>query len=1064
MAISHEEPHLNRSEKQSVIGRVRSERVDLARVLKKHIGIRRIVEELYPDSAHFIFELLQNAEDTGSTEVDFVLTNDGLSFEHNGGPFTERDILGITDVGEGTKFDDVDTIGRFGVGFKAVFAYTESPRIWSPTYSFQIDELVLPSLLDDRSELNGNTRFEFPFNNPKKPKDVAFREVEDGLRALAESTLLFLNHLQSVSWKIGDREAGAVLRIAHTENHIEVLKETNGSTTASSHYLRFTKPVEELLKETQHKVAVAFALEFLPDSKSFDQSLPIAKQMRISPVQGEVAVFFPAEKENSGLRFHLHAPFVPELSRASIKDTPANEPLFEQLARLAAISLHEIRDFGLLTADFLSVLPNKQESIPDRYEAIRKRIIHAMDTEALTPTHDKFHAPAKFLLQAKASLKSLLSENDIEYLVDYDDKAPRWAVGSTQKNNNIDRFIDSLAIRNWGMDEFVQMLVDLASDETRYVLHAPYVVQGPDSEFMAWLSAKPVEWHQQLYALLFSELAPEGELYQLNDCQIVRLFDGSYSVGSKSFFPDDGDQGDSALPCVAVETYSTGRSKTQQHNSRKFLEEIGVRVVGEAEQVELILQQRYSYESEIPDNKTYRKDFRRFVALLEKEPTTANLFNGHFVFKSEDTKCGTPDQWRTPNEFYLDTPYMHSGLSAYYKALDDKAKKFALDEALYKNVGVSLKKIAAFAKAVGAISELPVSTCSCYQNPEWSYLSQVGGERHTSPIDQDYEIKGLADLLKTPTLALSMLVWQAMAALPKDGRYLVATYRRNASAGSRQAASSLVHVLRAAAWVPQGENSFVRPAEASRELLPAGFPFDLGQRWLKPVKWGEEIIKRSEQQRGKETSARELGFSDLLSLERARRFAALPLEDQERFLTELERNTDLELPDHSPSNPDRRAARVGEMAAEAPERSTEKRTRSVSVGRDEVKAEAAQYLQQQYSVEGEVICQVCKKQMPFKLDDGTSYFEKVEFLPELSRRHHQNYLGLCPNHAAMFKHANGSKDLMLAMFSEGRGNELEVVLAQKDATVYFTKTHIADLKKIIEIEANEGLKFRLISH
>lgn len=1049
MTIGHEAPHPDISEKQSVIDRVRSKRVKLAWVLKNHTGIRRIVEGLYPDSAHFIFELLQNAEDTGSTEVDFVLTNDGLSFEHNGRPFTELDILGITNVGEGTKSDDVDTIGRFGVGFKAVFDYTESPLIWSPTYSFQIDELVLPSLLNDRSNLNGKTRFEFPFNNAKKPREVAFKEVEDGLRDLAESTLLFLNHLQLISWKIGDSEAGAVLRTAHSENHIEVLKETNGAKTASSHYLRFTRPVEGLAKQTQHKVAVAFALEFLPDFKSFDLNLPIAKQMRISPVQGEVAVFFPAEKETSGLRFHLHAPFVPDMSRASIKDTPTNKPLFEQLAGLAAISLHEIRDFGLLMADFLAVLPNKQEFIPARYEAIRKSIIHAMNSEALTPTHDKLHAPAGFLLQAKASLKSLLSEKDIEYLVNYDDEAPRWAVGATQKNNNIDRFLASLAIRDWGLDEFVELLTDRSSAGTRYVSHAPYCVQGPNSEFMDWLASKPIEWHQQLYALLFSELAPKGELYRLKGCQIARLFDGNYSVGSECYFPDDGDQDDSVLPRIAVEAYSTGRTMTQQDNSRKFLEDIGVRIVGEAEQVELILQQRYTREADRPDKKIYLKDLKRFMSLVEKEATQSSLFRDSYIFE-----CAG-NQWCMPSQVYLDEPFADTGLSAYYEVQKVDAQLHSLSE-FYREVGFSAKKISAFAKAVGVKAELSVISRVCQNNPEWAYLRQVGGKRKTRfTVNRDYDIPALEDLLTKPSLMLSKLVWRTMSSLPNDGRHLVAIFQRNASAGVHKAASALVHVLRNAAWVPQGSGSFVRTAEASRDLLPDGFPFDPGQRWLKAVKWGEEIIKRTEQQREKETSAKELGFSDLLSLERARRFAALPLEDQERFLTNLERKTDLELPDRSPSNPDRRAARVGEMAADAPERRTEERTRSVSVGREAVKAEAAQYLEQQYSVEGELICQVCKTQMPFKLDDGSSYFEKVEFLPDLSRRHHQNYIGLCPNHAAMFKFANGSKDLMLEMFSEIRGNELEVVLAQKDATVYFTKTHIADLIKIIEVERNK---------
>src|SRR5258708_992403 len=125
----------------NVIEQVRRDREDLARVLKKHTGIRRIVEDLYPDSAHFIYELLQNAEDTGATEANFILSRDSLIFEHNGRPFEKKDIYGITDIGEGTKVHDDDKIGRFGVGFKAVFAYSETPHIWSPTFSFKIENL-----------------------------------------------------------------------------------------------------------------------------------------------------------------------------------------------------------------------------------------------------------------------------------------------------------------------------------------------------------------------------------------------------------------------------------------------------------------------------------------------------------------------------------------------------------------------------------------------------------------------------------------------------------------------------------------------------------------------------------------------------------------------------------------------------------------------------------------------------------------------------------------------------------------------------------------------------------
>jgi hypothetical protein len=641
-------------EDEDLISEVRRDREDLARVLKKHNGVRKIVEDLYPDSAHFIYELLQNAEDTGATEAGFMLSGTGLVFEHNGRPFENKDIYGITDIGDRTKAEDDDKIGRFGVGFKAVFAYSETPHIWSPSYSFKIEHLVLPSAIAPSRDIGTRTRFEFPFNNPKKPAEQAHKEVGEGLRGLAETALLFLSHLQCVRWRTSAGESGQIMRIQHADHHVEVLKESSSEATSSLHFLKFDQPVPGLEKQ---RVAVAFALDFLPNVKRFKADEPLAKQFRIAETRGSVAVYFPAEKESSGLRFHLHAPFVPELSRASIKETPANRPLFDQLAELAASSLHDIRDYGLLTAEFLAVLPNRQEQIPPRYEGIRKSIILAMNSQPLTPTHDKSHAPARYLLQAKASLKDLLSEYDIEYLVDYNDEPPRWALAATQKNTNTDRFLASLAIKDWGIAEFTKLILDKTSETVFYSY-----TKEPEPEFMDWLAAKPVEWHQQLYALLYSELAPEGGLYRLKNCRIVRLSDGSYSTGGKCFFPDEGGQDDKVLPRVAASVYSSSKSKTQQHNARKFLEEIGVRVVGEAEQVEVILNQRYTREAEIPDEKTYLKDLKRFIDLVEKEPDCAKLFKGYYIFECEG------DQWCQPSQVYLDEPFLETGLRAYYKA------------------------------------------------------------------------------------------------------------------------------------------------------------------------------------------------------------------------------------------------------------------------------------------------------------------------------------------------------------------------------------------------------------
>lgn len=84
------------------------------------------------------------------------------------------------------------------------------------------------------------------------------------------------------------------------------------------------------------------------------------------------------------------------------------------------------------------------------------------------------------------------------------------------------------------------------------------------------------------------------------------------------------------------------------------------------------------------------------------------------------------------------------------------------------------------------------------------------------------------------------------------------------------------------------------------------------------------------------------------------------------------------------------------------------------------------------------------------------YFEKVEFLEELGNRYYQNYLTLCPNHSAMFQHANGSRSVLTQKFNALVTQRLEILLAQQGVTLSFTKTHIADLKQVVKIDDNRS--------
>ena len=72
----------------------------------------------YDKRTHFIYELLQNAEDAlrrrqnwnGSRSVSFDLSTAELAITHYGEPFDERDVRGVCGIGKSTK--SVTAIGK----------------------------------------------------------------------------------------------------------------------------------------------------------------------------------------------------------------------------------------------------------------------------------------------------------------------------------------------------------------------------------------------------------------------------------------------------------------------------------------------------------------------------------------------------------------------------------------------------------------------------------------------------------------------------------------------------------------------------------------------------------------------------------------------------------------------------------------------------------------------------------------------------------------------------------------------------------------------------------------
>src|SRR6516165_5585847 len=181
----------------------RAASADYAKIREENIArygwdtaVLDLLGQLYSERTHFIFELIQNAEDAGATELAFDLFGDRLELRHDGRPFTEADVRGVCGVGQSGKSGDLTAIGKFGIGFKSVYAYTRTPSIHSGDEHFRIEHYVRPAAeLEAAAGPPTETLFVFPFDHDTVPAEVATREIRAALGALQPWILLFLRNI-----------------------------------------------------------------------------------------------------------------------------------------------------------------------------------------------------------------------------------------------------------------------------------------------------------------------------------------------------------------------------------------------------------------------------------------------------------------------------------------------------------------------------------------------------------------------------------------------------------------------------------------------------------------------------------------------------------------------------------------------------------------------------------------------------------------------------------------------------------------------------------------------------
>ncbi|MBF0095000.1 MAG: hypothetical protein HQL34_10700, partial [Alphaproteobacteria bacterium] len=368
---------------------------------------------LYTDRTHFVFELLQNAEDKNASRVLFCLFEDRLEVQHDGEIFDDRDVRGICGVGEGTKADDLTKIGKFGIGFKAVYAYTSVPEVHSGDEHFHIEHYVRPSAAPTKPPGAGwTTLFMFGFDPAKVPAETASREIAARLRDLTARTLLFLRKIKEIEYVLPNGAQGIYLREEIAGAHgrlVTVIGESAGKED-SERWLLFEKPVPIPGGTGSVAVEIGFKLDAGPKDKT--EGIARVKE---SPLY----VFFPTEKQTQ-FGFLIQGPYRTTPARDNVpKDDEWNATLVSATAALIVEALHAIKERGLLTVAVLNALPIRLDTFAGdgMFHPIVTAVRDALRNSALLPAEDGTYVAAPNAKLGRGDkLRKLLGQDQLAAL------------------------------------------------------------------------------------------------------------------------------------------------------------------------------------------------------------------------------------------------------------------------------------------------------------------------------------------------------------------------------------------------------------------------------------------------------------------------------------------------------------------------------------------------------------------------------------------------------------------------------------------------------------------------
>ncbi|MDR1729337.1 MAG: hypothetical protein LBR52_01585 [Prevotellaceae bacterium] len=666
------------SDKNTLFQKLTEKRRILSQQLKNPAaaGFWNMVVDKYSDQAHFIYELLQNADDTKATEVRIILSEDHMQFIHNGTvPFGISDpdkegehahighLNAITSIGASTK-QDGNTIGKFGVGFKSVFQYTDTPHVEDDSFSFRIVDYIVPEeekpASSDRKK--GETLFLIPFKNPAS----AFSDIENKLSTL-HKPLLFLRTLREINWETSRNTHGFYSKeqeqreVPQPEIPVQYtfvsLKKAMGEELQAEYLHTFTR---NLSSSSACETAQSGTIAFFASEKG----------TLLTEQPAEPAFCFFPTKEATGLNMMLNAPFLLTDSRESIKQGEAwNKNCIDKLALLAADSIEQLCRMGKIDDNLFEIIPTEKNVFFRKEKSEWKpahlfypfyiRFLEKLSSAPVFLSCEGHYLNRKHTRYAtEKSISNLFSSARLAELLDNPDELTKeWSFCSLYTGS-----------RNEKNEQIRKSLQYIKENELIASLISPeYIARHISGSF---IKNQPVEWLQSFYTFL----GTQKTMLEILHCKpFILCANGEVAAP----FSSEND----AVPRVYL---SGGRDNSfpsvhpdllENEKSRRFFEEqAGLTHPDLLAEIELFILPRYRRgEIEAPDTETiyrhlndFTECFSAFSFQEEKRSAFLQLFQNVPFLPAFDSSGKLSLQ--PASAVYFDTPALRCFLQHYPEA------------------------------------------------------------------------------------------------------------------------------------------------------------------------------------------------------------------------------------------------------------------------------------------------------------------------------------------------------------------------------------------------------------